>query len=314
VPEGEGAHPPDENALAAQPDPAAEPAEGGAGQPAAAPSPPAPDDANDLRGYHFKLLIGSGMTWALILVPAVVIAAVLTAVLHPLIGALALVGLVLAGVVIVFVVADNRAADAFFTLYASQRGLELGGKETLAPMTPLLRKGDDRYAERTLTGRLTPDCAGILALYTYEEEHTDSNGNRDTDYYRYTVGITWVEECQQHVPELYCQRKFGLRALEKFEDVFRRSKQRVKLESEALDDKYEIFAGKEQDAVWLRRLFSPTFIVWLSDEAPPKFAFELVDGNLCCYVNGHKEDAAELDALSAATAAVARRLRAEAGE
>ena len=33
------------------------------------------------------------------------------------------------------------------------------------------------------------------------------------------------------VPELYCQRKFGLRALEGFEDAFRGSKERVNLES-----------------------------------------------------------------------------------
>ena len=113
------------------------------------------------------------------------------------------------------------------------------------------------------------------------------------------------------MPELYCQRKFGLRALEGLEDVFRRSKQRVKLESAALDDRYEIFAGKDQDAVWLRRLFSPTFIVWLTESAPEKFAFELVDGTLCCYVSGHKKSAAELDAIRAATAAVANRLRDE---
>ena len=116
------------------------------------------------------------------------------------------------------------------------------------------------------------------------------------------------------VPELFCQRKFGLRALEGFEDAFRRSKERVKLESEALDERYEIFSGKEQDQVWLRRFFSPTFIVWLGEEAPKKFAFELVGGTLCCYVSGHKKSAADLDTVSAATAAVARRLREESGE
>jgi hypothetical protein len=299
VPEVEGAHPPDENAAA---------------EAAAAPASTPPDDANDLRGYHFKLLIGAGKTWALILIPAVVIAALLAAFLHPLIGAIGLVGLVLVGIVIAFIVADSRAADAFFSLYSTQRGLQLGGKAPLPPLTPLLRKGDDRYAERTLSGRLAEDCEGTLALFTYEEEHTDSNGNRETNYYHYTVGLTAVSDCAPFVPELYCQRKFGLRALEKFEDVFRRSKERVKLESEVLDDKYEIFAGKAQDAIWLRRLFAPSFIVWLTDSAPPKFAFELVDGNLCCYVNGHKENAADLDTISAATATVARRLREEANE
>ncbi|MFN8218498.1 MAG: hypothetical protein U0R71_18070, partial [Solirubrobacterales bacterium] len=152
----------------------------------------------------------------------------------------------------------------------------------------------------------------ILALYTYEDETTDSDGNRQTNYYRYTIGLVEVPECVEHVPELYCQRKFGLRALEGLEDVFRLSKERVKLESEALDDKYEIFAGKKQDAIWLRRLFAPSFIVWLTDSAPGKFAFELVNGTLCCYVNGHKESAAELDVVAAATGAVASRLREEA--
>jgi len=102
--------------------------------------------------------------------------------------------------------------------------------------------------------------------------------------------------------------------LEKLEDAFRRSKQRIELESEALDERYEIFAGSEQDQVWLRRLFSPTFIVWLGEEAPKKFGFELVDGTLCCYVSGHKKKAAELDTIRAASAAVAKRLREESQE
>jgi hypothetical protein len=206
------------------------------------------------------------------------------------------------------------AADAFFADYAAQRGLELGGRSPLPASTPLLRKGDDRYAERTLSGPFADDVEGILALYTYEEESTDSEGNRETNHYRYTVGMVNVPECSAFVPELFCQRKFGLRALEGFEDAFRRSKERVKLESEALDEKYEIFASKDQDAVWLRQLFSPTFIVWLTEGAPKKFAFELVDGALCCYVSGHKESAEDLDEIAAATGAVAKRLRDEALE
>ncbi|MGN6557249.1 MAG: hypothetical protein ACTHLH_04465, partial [Solirubrobacterales bacterium] len=178
----------------------------------------------------------------------------------------------------------------------------------------LLRKGDDRYANRTLRGQIADGIEGTLALYTYEEETTDSDGDKQTNYYRYTLGLVEVPECVAHLPELYCQRKFGLRSLEKFEDVFRTKKERVKLESTALDEKYEIFASKEQDAVWLRRLFSPTFIVWLSEAAPDKFAFELVNGMLCCYVNGHKEDTAELDGIAAATATVAKRLRDESAE
>jgi hypothetical protein len=277
---------------------------------AAAP-PVAPDDANDLRGFHFKRLIGKPLTLVLIAAFAILVGAGVAAFSAPALGAAAAFAALLVGVGIVFAIADSRAADAFFTAYAQSHGLALGGRGPLPPVTPLLRKGDDRYAERTLSGAIADGIEGTLALYTYEVETTDSKGNRQTNYYRYTLGLVEVPECAGRLPELYCQRKFGLRALEKLEDVFRRSKERLKLESEVLDDKYEIFAGKEQDPVWLRRLFAPTFIVWLTETAPEKFAFELVGGTLCCYVNGHKEEAAELDSVAAATAAVAARLRDE---
>ena len=219
-----------------------------------------------------------------------------------------------AGIAIVAVIADSQAADDFFDVYARKRGLTLGGKTSLPALTPLLRKGDDRYADRTLTGPIAPGLDGALVLYTYEDETTDSEGNRETNYYHYTLGMVEVPECVDHVPELYCQRKSGLRSLEKFEDVFRVSKQRVKLESEALDRKYEIFSTKGQDANWLRQLFSPTFIVWLCDSAPEKFAFELVNGALVAYVNGHKEDTADLDGMARAASTVATRLREESTE
>lgn len=271
-----------------------------------------PDDANDLRGYHFKRLLSSGLTWALIVGAMVVVGVALAIFVGAAVGGGAAVVVFFASLLIAFAIADSRAEDAFFQAYAQQRGLELGSRAPLPPTTPLLRKGDDRYAERTLSGPFAAGTEGILALYTYEEESRDSDGNKETNYYHYTVGLIPVPESVPLLPELYCQRKSGLRALEKFEDVFRRSKERVKLESEALDQKYEIFAGKGQDAVWLRRLFAPTFIVWLTDSAPKKFAFELVDGTLCCYVHGHKKKAEELDEIRTAAAAVASRLREEA--
>ena len=208
-------------------------------------------------------------------------------------------------------ISDSRSEDAFFQVYGEQHGMAVHGRGRLPAATPLLRKGDDRYAERALEGPLGDGVDGTLALYTYEDETTDSDGDRQTNYYRYTVAIAALPECAGFVPELYCQRKSGLRALEKFEDVFRGSKERVKLESEALDKRYEIFVREGQDANRLRQLFSPTFIVWLADSAPEKFAFELVDGTLCCYVNGHKKKAAELDTIRAAATAVATRLREE---
>jgi hypothetical protein len=273
-----------------------------------------PGDADDLRGFHFRRLLGKPLTWVLLAVFIIAAGAAGAILVGPAIGAAAAAGTFLLGLLVVFAIADSQAEDAFFTAYAEQRGLALAGRGPLPPATPLLRKGDDRYAERSMAGPLADGVEGILALYTYEDETTDSEGNRQTNYYRYTVGLAQLPECAGFVPELYCRRKSGLRALEKFEDVFRRSKERVKLESEALDERYEIFAAKGEDANHLRQLFSPTFIVWLTDSAPDKFAFELVDGTLCCYVKGHRKKAAELDTIRAASATVAARLRDEASE
>jgi hypothetical protein len=271
------------------------------------------DDANDLRGFHFKRLMGKRATWLWAGIPTVAIAIGLSFG-NPIWARIILILGALITLIVVFAIATSRAKQDFFETYAQQRGMVLGGRGSLPPVTPLLSKGDDRYAEQTFTGSFADGIQGTLALYTYEEESTDSEGNRETSYYRYTLGLLEVPECATAVPELYCQRKFGFRALEKFEDVFRGSKDRVKLESEALDKKYEIFADEKQDANWLRQLFSPTFIVWLTDEAPKKFAFELVDGTLCCYVDGHKDSAADLDLVRAASASVATRLREEALE
>jgi hypothetical protein len=283
-------------------------------EPVADPTGQVVDDANDLRGFHFQRLMRKQLTWILTGIWMVLAGGIVTAFAGPILGLGAVVLALLLAIGVVFGIADSKAEEAFFETYAEQRGMKLSGKGPIPGATPLLRKGDDRYVERMLTGPLADGCEGSVALYTYEDTTTDSEGNRQTNYYRYTIGLSEIPECAQRVPELYCQRKFGFRALEKLEDKFRGKKQRVELESEALEEKYEFFSGKGQDQVWLRELFSPTFIVWLTDSAPEKFAFELVDGTLCCYVSGHKENAQALDTMRAATAGVTSRLREESNE
>lgn len=274
----------------------------------------APDNADDLRGYHFRELLHKPLTWVLAGGGALVLG-VLFLMAFGFVGGLIVFLLALAfGIWVIWKIADSRAADDFFDVYAKGHGLELGGKIWLPASTPLLRKGDDRYAERTLNGEIAPGVDGFLALFTYVVETTDSQGARNKTYHPFTLGMVEVPECVDHVPELYCRRKGGLRSLEKFEDLFRRSKERVTLESEALAGRYEIFSRKGQDAVWLRRVFSPSFIVWLTESAPDKFAFELVDGTLVAYVHGHQEDTAGLEAVAAATGLVATRLRDKSGE
>lgn len=273
-----------------------------------------PDDADDLRGYHFRELTHKPLTWLLVGGGSLLLGVVFLAAFGVGIGVFVLLVGLGVGLWATWKIADSRAADDFFDVYARSRGLASSSTRVLPSTTPLLRKGDSRYADRTLVGEIAPGVGGTLALYTYVVETSDSQGGVDRTKHPFTLGMVEIPECVEHVPELYCQHKGGLRSLEKFEDVFRRSKERVALESEALGGRYEIFSAKGQDAVWLRRIFSPTFIVWLTESAPDKFAFELVDGTLVAYVRGHKEDTRGLDTVAAATATVARRLQKESSE
>ena len=268
--------------------------------------------ANQLRGEEFGKLMRKPLPWVLTITGAILLAVIGVAIGG---AGVALVGFViglLIGLGITFAVADNRAEDAFFESYAKARGLTWQGSGNLERATPLLRKGDERKADEIFTGTLADDIEGTLALYTYTEVSTDSDGDRTETDYPFTLILTDLPETVAHLPELMVQRKSGFKALEGFEDKFRRKHERVTLESEAMRDRYEIFVGKEQDQVWVRRLFSPSFIVWLTDTPPKKFAFELVDGKLCAFVPKHRDSADGLDEIVTVGCAVARRLREEA--
>ncbi len=270
------------------------------------------DDSGDMLGFHLRRILGATRTRVVIGVLVLLVGGVAFAV-EPIYGLIGVVIALALSFVVVYFMASAASTASFFDVYASQRQMTHSGKGPLPASTPLLRKGDDRYAEHSLQGPLDDGIDGTLALYTYEDTSYDSDGNRQTSYYRYTVGICDIPESVAHIPTLYARRKFGLKALEKVEDAFR-SVERVELESEALDDRYEIFVAEQQDPVWLRRLFAPTFIVWLTDSAPEKFAFELVNGSLCCYVKGHRKKAEGLDRMRVATASVAKRLHQESAD
>jgi hypothetical protein len=251
-----------------------------------------------------------GLTWT---VAIIVLLAVGTQAGFGLGAAGAGVVLVIA-LVIVWLIATNRAAGDFFNAYAAGRGLtRIGERSSLPPVTPLLQKGDRRYTEELFNGRLPGGVVGSLALYTYEETSTDSKGNRQTTYYHFTVAVTQLPETAPFLSELALQRRFGFRFLDSAEDVFR-ARQRVEVESELADKRFEIFTGKHDDMNRARQVFTPTFIVWLGEEAHEGIAFELSAGALVVNIKGHKKTAHELDAFCEGAAVIARRLLDEAIE
>jgi len=273
-----------------------------------------PQDADDNRGKHFRALLGN--KWVLGLTWVCGIAALIIGTTQAGIGiGLAALGVVLViALIIVFAIANSRAADDFFNAYAQGRGLtRIDGRSSLPPVTPLLRKGDKRYAVEAFRGTLPGGLAGTLALYTYEEKSRDADGDERTTYYKFTVVLAQLPETAPFIGELEVQRRFGFRFLDGFEDFFR-TRQRVELESEAADRRFEIFIGKNDDMNRARQIFSPSFIVWLAEEAHEKIAFELVGGALVVNVPGHKKSARELDEFCEAASVIARRLHDEATE
>jgi hypothetical protein len=270
------------------------------------------DDADDLRSYHFKRLIGKTGTQVWIVLVVCVAAVALAIAVSPLVGLGSGVGALLISILIIFLIADSASEEAFFEIYSQQRGLTRAGDTSVAPMTPLLRKGDERKVEDVLRGSLSDGVEGTLAQYTYTDVYHDKDGRHETDY-DFTIAYTELPESVAPCPGLFCNRKSGFRFLEGVEDTFRKNV-RVNLESEKLGDEYEIFVGPDQDQNWIRQLFSPTFIVWLADSAPERFAFELDNGILCCNVKGHHKDAAHLDQMCESIGVIAARIREEVAE
>jgi hypothetical protein len=280
----------------------------------AAPVLSAPQDDDDLRGLYFRQVLASRTTQVVGSI-AVLIAAVVGGIGGgPLIGVIAVAGVVLAVLVVCFFVANSRAKTAFYEAYAASRKLSYSGERgALPPVCELLRKGDRRYTERSLTGALPGGPNGTLAHYTYEEENTDSKGNRQTTYYHYTVVFCELPQLAEFVQELVCHHRSGFRFLDSTEDKFRK-RQRVEIESDAFDKRFESFAGEHDDMNRIRQIYEPTFIVWLAEQAPKNFEWDVVAGSLVCSVKGQLDSTVELDGLCAAAGTVAKRLFDEAGE
>jgi hypothetical protein len=210
-------------------------------------------------------------------------------------------------------IAYRRAHNAFYAAYAQQRGLTWEHHSMAPASTPLLRRGDTRRVDESFMGTLPGGLNGELALYSYEERSSGGSGSQAKEIHHFTIVVSDLPGMEARLPGLFVQRRSGFRFLDGAEDVFR-STERVRLESEALDRKCEIFADRRCDANWLRQLFDPSFVDFLAEGAPEGFAFEVENGTLCVNVNRYRGKAEELDGLCNAASSVAKRIIDEANE
>jgi hypothetical protein len=272
------------------------------------------NDANQLRTAKFKELMRRKIAWGTILAISLLVLIVLIAAGIALIGVAAAAVVALFGILVVFLIADGKAEDAFFDSYCETHGLTRIENPEIGELTPLLRKGDERNTKEIFHGTLAPGVEGDLVLFTYTEVYHDSKGNRNEDNYDFTLIHVEMPQIVEHMPDLRVQNQSGFKFLEGVEDKFRGKHERVTLESEAMRDRYEVFVAKEQDPIWVRRLFSPSFIVWLTEQPPNKFAFELENGHLIAYLPNHEDDVEGLEQVTSVGTFVASRLLDEIAE
>ncbi len=269
--------------------------------------------ANQLRSAEFNNLMRQRKTQLMIFGGAVLAAIVVGYYVSPLGGLIAAVLMLLLGVGVTWGIADSKAEEAFYDSFAAARGLTRS-KAELGPDTPLLRKGDERETNEMFKGPLDERFDGSLSLYTYTEVTYDHKGNRHESPHPFTIVSIEMQDVYARMAELVVEERAGFRVFDKLEDAFRGKLKRLKLESHALDDRFEIFVRENQDPVWMRRLFSPSFIVWLTEHPEKDLAFEFGNARLHVYIPKHRETAAEFDSIIAVACELAGRLRAEAAE
>jgi hypothetical protein len=200
--------------------------------------------------------------------------------------------------IVVLIIATQRARRlevGAMQGYAAQRGLSFAPTGTLPATTPLLSAGSRRETQDVMTGNLPGGLEGTLAHYTFYVRRQSSDNRTRYVPYPQTVVLTQLPESAIFVKHLTVHGEGPLKTLTLFGADFSSDVDVVEFESTALGKRFQIKTSETQDQVWLRELFSPTFIDWLATGTPKEFSFELVDGLLVVAVGERYNRPDQLD-------------------
>lgn len=198
-----------------------------------------------------------------------------------------------------------------FAAYAAAHGLAMEPEGRLPRTTPLLAEGELRSVEALMRGWLGTYLEAQIAIVSRDETTADPDGSETKGEAHFTVAVTHVPKAKRFVPWMFCHRAEDEHLLGRAAEELIHGNDRLELESAELDRCYRIYAAPEHDDVWLRELFSPSFIVFLIDLAPKGFAFEYVEGTLCVSQVGRLTLAEDIDGLRDAAVELVARIRAE---
>ena len=191
------------------------------------------------------------------------------------------------------------AAAAAFRAYVEARGLIYYEHWSIPDATQLLRHGFAQRARNLGLGELPNGLGhGWLAHAGYS---TSRAGLEDHEF---TVVLARVPGSIGFAVRVLCHDR-GLSEAARSNpnadaEVIELEDRDLQVESVRFLERYAVATDHDQDKLVAWQLFSPGLIHWLTEEAPPRFSFELQDGALCCFVPGSVSSEHELDELCAA--------------
>lgn len=228
-------------------------------------------------------------------------------------GALVAGGVILIVVIVQWTNAENEAARDFFTAFAPTVGLRYVVASSLPPLTPLLSAGESQLCKNAMEGPLFGRLGGptcTLTQYEFHVTHADGEHGTRTVPYHFTVCGAEIPEALPVFHGVYLRRRPQIRVGFLWDDWLARAHaHEVDLESADFEELYELRAARDQDPSVLHQLFSPSFIVWLS-EHPLRPGFECKAGMLAVFIPGHEGDADHLTLFHEAAREIARRVAA----
>ncbi len=206
---------------------------------------------------------------------------------------------------------ETSTTESDFGAYLKARGLtpvQLAGMH-LDEYTPMMSVGPGGARGEGGTSSFLDGIPATLLHSTYAEGRGEDARRRD-----FTLAVATIGEAIAFARNLSCRDRQVQDDLAHTEIARFGDSRHVPLESIEFDRRFALQAPPEIDAGWLRQLFSPGLIDFLTTTAPAGFCFELNEGHFCAAIPGRVDAADELDTFIAAASRAARRIRQEAVE
>ena len=203
--------------------------------------------------------------------------------------------------------ARQQAEDEAYAAWVEARGWEPVRNLPAALVTSLLRCGDARRLEDGYVGLLDGRTAAVghFVWETVTQEVDDYGNVHETRVPHDHTVLETLTGLQSMTRLSLTPRHHGQGRLTDGLASALTSDRSLELESAEFCDAYRLFVADEESELVVRRVFTPALIVQLVELAGARITIEFETGALVCSVHGRAAGKELLDAMEAASVAVA---------